>query len=75
MSRLWASVMTGLLLATAASGATGPIGDLRVEIQTPLPGQVLSSLETSVEVVGGASVFGGVRTLDLFLELDTSRSL
>jgi Mg-chelatase subunit ChlD len=75
MSRLWASAMTGLLLAAAAYGATDPIGDLRVEIQTPVPGQVLSSVQTSLEVVGGASVFGGVRTLDLFLVLDTSRSL
>jgi Mg-chelatase subunit ChlD len=75
MSRFWALVMTGLLLAAAASGATGPIGELRVEIQTPAPGQVLSSAQTSVEVVGGASVFGGVRALDLFFVLDTSRSL
>ena len=75
MSRLWASAMAGLLLAAAASGATGPIGDLRVEIQTPVAGQVLSSVQTSLEVVGGASVFGGVRHLDLFLVLDTSRSL
>jgi Mg-chelatase subunit ChlD len=67
--------MMGLLLAAAASGATGPVGELRVEIQTPGPGQVISSVQTSVEVVGGASVFGGVRYLDLFLVLDTSRSL
>ena len=75
MSRIWASVMMGLLLAAAASGATDPVGELRVEIQTPGPGQVISSVQTSVEVVGGASVFGGVRYLDLFLVLDTSRSL
>ncbi|MDH3213117.1 MAG: VWA domain-containing protein [Myxococcales bacterium] len=75
MRRFWAAMIPGLLLAAAAPGATGPIGDLRVEIQSPAPGQVLSSAETSVQVVGGASVFGGVRYLDLFLVLDTSRSL
>ena len=51
MSRLWALVMTGLWLSAAASEAAGPIGDLRVEIQTPVQGQVISTAQTSVEVV------------------------
>jgi Mg-chelatase subunit ChlD len=75
MRRFWAAWIPGLLVAAAAAGATGPIGELQVEIHSPAAGQVLSTAATSVEVVGGASVFGGVRYLDLFLVLDTSRSL
>ena len=69
--------ITGAVLAllwAAASSAAGP-AELRVEIHKPLPGQVLSATDTEVEVVGGASIYGGVSQLDLFLVMDTSKSL
>ena len=74
--RLWGWI-PGILLAVAAHTAPAPAAEpeLRVEIHSPVSGQVLSGAETSIEVTGGASVFGGVRHLDLFLVLDTSRSL
>jgi Mg-chelatase subunit ChlD len=50
-------------------------GELKVEIRSPSQGQLLTSGEKWVEVVGGASVFGGVRYLDLMLVLDGSKSL
>ncbi len=50
-------------------------GELRVEIQSPARDLELGDWETFLEVKGAASVFGGVRYLDLLLALDTSRSL
>ena len=51
-----------------------PRSELRLEIRTP--GDLdLTGWETSIAVEGGASVFGGVRFLDLMLALDTSKSL
>jgi Mg-chelatase subunit ChlD len=50
-------------------------GEVELEIHTPAPDQRLADWQTSVEVVGGASVFGGVKFLDLILVLDTSQSL
>ncbi len=50
-------------------------GDLQVEIQSPSPDVPLGDWQSSVEVKGGASVFGGVKYLDLMLALDTSQSL
>ena len=64
----------GLLLAGWAAGA-GAQGELQVEIHEPANGALLSSLEPEISVVGGASIFGGVKQLDLFLVLDTSKSL
>jgi Mg-chelatase subunit ChlD len=70
--RRWLFVSLGVGLATLASAETG---DLRVEIQQPPDGTLLPSLESRIEVEGGASIFGGVRYLDLFLVIDTSKSL
>ncbi|UCE87722.1 MAG: VWA domain-containing protein, partial [Deltaproteobacteria bacterium] len=39
------------------------------------PGQLFANAETEVDVEGGASIFGGVKYLDLFLVLDSSKSL
>ena len=64
-----------LLLGGMASAAPAQQGVLRIEIHEPAPGLVLTNAETSIAVEGGASIFGGVRYLDLFLVLDTSRSL
>ncbi|MEE8509375.1 MAG: vWA domain-containing protein [Myxococcota bacterium] len=66
----------GWMLAAAVVVAPfGAAGELRVEIHTPAAGRVLPTVQTSIEVTGGTSAFGGARTLDLFLVLDTSRSL
>ncbi|MGI9590038.1 MAG: vWA domain-containing protein, partial [Myxococcota bacterium] len=64
----------GLLLVVWAAGASAQ-GELQVEIHEPANGALLSSLEPEISVVGGASIFGGVKQLDLFLVLDTSKSL
>ena len=50
-------------------------GELRVEIQTPERHTVVPDTESSIEVIGGASVFGGVRHIELMLVIDTSKSL
>jgi Mg-chelatase subunit ChlD len=50
-------------------------GELKVAIRNPSPDVTLTSWERSIEVEGGASVFGGVRFLDLIFVLDTSESL
>lgn len=64
------------MLALGVAGvASAQRAVLRVEIREPLDGTVLPRTEGSVEVQGGASVFGGVRYLDLFLVMDTSKSL
>ncbi|MFQ5514035.1 MAG: VWA domain-containing protein [Myxococcota bacterium] len=48
---------------------------LELEIHSPASDALLTGWEGSVAVEGGASVFGGVRYLDLMLVLDTSKSL
>ena len=70
-SVLWLSMLA--LGWTAA--AEMPRGELRVEIHEPAGDRVLTDLEDSVRVEGGASVFGGVKYLDLFFVLDSSKSL
>ncbi len=62
-------------LATVATPAAAQLGDLRIEIQQPAADLLLTEWVPTLEVAGGASVFGGVRTLDLFLVMDTSKSL
>jgi Mg-chelatase subunit ChlD len=64
-----------LRAGTGASAPADPTGDLQVEIQTPSPNLVLTNWESSIDVEGGASIFGGVRYLDLMFVLDTSKSL
>lgn len=70
----WGWMLVAAVVA-APVAPFGAAGELRVEIHTPAAGRVLPTVQTSIEVTGGTSVFGGVRTLDLFLVLDTSRSL
>ena len=62
-------------LTTIATPAAAQLGDLRIEIQQPAADLLLTEWVPTLEVAGGASVFGGVRTLDLFLVMDTSKSL
>ncbi|MGI9590616.1 MAG: vWA domain-containing protein [Myxococcota bacterium] len=68
-------VALGAVLLSLAAGADGPQGDLRVGIQVPADGALLTGLERSIRVEGGASIFGGIEQLDLLLLLDTSKSL
>ena len=75
MNRLLVCVLPALLLAEVASVAFAQTGDLQVEIQKPASELRLESWETSIEVEGGASIFGGVKYLDLFLVMDSSKSL
>ncbi len=65
------TVLGLLSLAGAASAAP----ELRVEIHRPAPDALIPSSQRTLEVVGGASIYGGVRYLDLFLVMDTSKSL
>lgn len=52
-----------------------PEADLKVEIHTPSGDLFLTNSETWIDIEGGASIFGGVRYLDLALVLDSSKSL
>jgi Mg-chelatase subunit ChlD len=70
---LW--VMPWILLLGIATAALGQTGQLKVEIREPAEGLVLKSWKSSIEVEGGASIFGRANSLDLFLVLDTSESL
>jgi len=67
----------GIFTTLAAAGPVGPVGELEVEIYEPAPQAKLrlQRLEPEVLVEGGASIFGGVRQLDLFLVMDSSKSL
>ncbi len=75
MARIATAVVCGLTLLGLATSARAGSGDLRVEILQPTPKQLLAERDGSVEVLGGASVCGGVKYLDVFLVLDTSLSL
>jgi Mg-chelatase subunit ChlD len=55
--------------------ANAEVGELQVEIYEPSDGHVLEGSQTSIDVGGGASIFGGVRHLDLVFVLDRSKSL
>lgn len=70
-SLLASLVLLGAGLPASAAGRV----DVRVEIREPAPDRVLPPGTTEVEVVGGASIYGGVQQLDLFLVVDTSESL
>jgi Mg-chelatase subunit ChlD len=70
---LW--VMPWILLLGIATAAPGQTGQLKVKIHEPAEDLVLESWESSIEVEGGASIFGGVNRLDLLLVMDTSESL
>ena len=63
------------MLLAVASSAAAQRGELRLEIREPADGSVLPATSEKVKVQGAASVFGAVRYLDLFLVMDTSKSL
>lgn len=62
-------------LAIAASAALASQGELVVAIHEPVSGLQLQRWELDTHVTGGASIFGGVKHMDLFLVLDSSKSL
>lgn len=72
-------LVVGCALALGASGCGAPahaaVGDFLVEVDAPGAGLVVPNDETSIELEGRAKIVGGVRNLDLFLVLDTSKSL
>ena len=69
------AVIAGLLLVWAGPSGISRASELQVEIHEPAANLLLTRGETSIQVEGGASIFGGVRYLDLFLVLDSSTSL
>ena len=74
------SILSGLFVALAvglmgAPGAFAQLGGFELEIQSPEPETVVPNRQTSIEVKGRATIIGGIRKLDLFLVLDTSKSL
>ncbi|MDJ0852733.1 MAG: VWA domain-containing protein [Myxococcota bacterium] len=75
MCRWLRDTIVCLLTLAGASAAWAERGELRLEIREPRDGSVLPSRQGSVQVQGAASVFGAVRYLDLFLVVDTSKSL
>ena len=74
MGRIVALVVGTLGFALSASAE---VGTLQVEIYSPASGSTLrlDRFEQDILVEGGASIFGGVRMLDLFLVMDSSKSL
>jgi uncharacterized protein YegL len=75
MQKYIVTMLAWIALATAAPIASAQIGNLTVKIHEPSTGLQIQGWEPSVDVVGGASIFGGVKHLDLFLVMDTSGSL
>lgn len=74
--------LAGVAACTLAviAGASSPradlgASDLQVEIQEPAPDLVVPSQQRSLDVRGSASIPAGVGMLDLFLVMDTSKSL
>jgi Mg-chelatase subunit ChlD len=71
-NRLFAGVLLVLLLAGPALAQKG---ELQIEIQNIPDTLLLTNEEQETDVDGRASVFGGLKHLDLFLILDASKSL
>jgi hypothetical protein len=63
----------GVPVGFAATGDAP--AEVALEVASPTPGQVFTAPTAKIEVQGSASIFGGVTEIDLFLVLDTSRSL
>lgn len=72
--RSWATLALAVVLC-AAPGALAQLGGVQVEIHSPAAGEVVPNARALTLVEGRASVLGGIRKLDLFLVMDTSKSL
>jgi Mg-chelatase subunit ChlD len=75
MRRFPCVALLACLAAIPAAAARAGMGEIQVEIAAPADGHVFADLQDSTLVEGGASIFGGVRHLDLFFVLDSSKSL
>jgi len=64
-----------LFLACAVSVTLAQKGELQIEIQNIADDLLLTNEESEIDVEGRASVFGGLKHLDMFLILDASKSL
>ena len=78
--RLLAKVFCCGLAVGAVVAGTAPVvqaesAGFQLEIEHPAPDRVVPSQQADVEVRGRAEIRGGLRNLDLFLVLDTSKSL
>jgi len=73
--RLQVTVAAALFASALLAAGSGLAARLSVEIREPAENSVLPASQPHVEVVGGASIYGGVSALDLFLVLDSSESL
>jgi Mg-chelatase subunit ChlD len=67
--------LAALLLAAPAPAPRAQLGELQVEIQNLARETLFDDCREAVDVEGRATVFGGFQELDLFLVLDSSRSL
>ena len=69
----------GVALVAVVAGAAPVVlaesAEFQLEIERPASDRVVSSQQAEVEVRGRAEIRGGLRNLDLFLVLDTSKSL
>ena len=74
-NRVFAGTILAVLLAFAALPILAQKGELQIEIQNIRDGLLLTNEEPEIDVEGVASVFGGLKHLDLFLILDASKSL
>jgi Mg-chelatase subunit ChlD len=66
------AVALGLASPQALARAAGGFD---VEIHHPAPDLIVPNAQRSIPVEGRASILGGIRKLDLFLVMDTSKSL
>ena len=73
--RDWARIMLALALAGWVASAGAQESELQVKIQNIPDDLLLTNEETTIDVEGRASIFGGMKFLDLFLILDASNSL
>jgi Mg-chelatase subunit ChlD len=74
-NRVLAGTILTFLLASSGFPALAQKGDLQIEIQNIPDELLLTNEESEIDIEGGASVFGGLKYLDLFLILDASKSL
>lgn len=71
----WSAIAAFALVSSLAPGAFAQMGGFQLEIRRPASEWVVSDGQSAIEIEGRAAVVGGVRKLDLFLVLDTSKSL
>ena len=68
----WVGLVSSAALLAATPSALAESGGFEIEITRPASELVE---QPTIRVEGSASIFGGVRKLDLVLVIDTSKSL